>query len=152
MLSGWAYSRFYELLKSILSNRGIYLIKVNPAYTSLIGLVKYACQYGLPSDCAAAIAIARRGMRGSENIPGSITAYLDVKSGKHVWSLWNQLNTFVKESRVNRHQFYSISNWESLLKQKPLVKDECLVASVSSKDDFLGTYTAEFPLQISVGF
>jgi hypothetical protein len=32
MLSGWAYSRFYELLESILSNRGIYLIKVNPAY------------------------------------------------------------------------------------------------------------------------
>ncbi|MFB2979085.1 hypothetical protein [Microseira sp. BLCC-F43] len=37
MLSGWAYSRFYQLLKSILSNRGIQLININPAYTSLIG-------------------------------------------------------------------------------------------------------------------
>ncbi|NMF67390.1 hypothetical protein DP115_33555, partial [Brasilonema octagenarum UFV-OR1] len=117
MLSGWAYSRFYELLESILSNRGIYLMQVNPAYTSVIGLVKYARQYGLASDEAAAMAIARRGMRLTENIPDSITAYLDVKSGKHVWSLWNQLNTLIKKSSIRRHGFYAISNWESLVKQ-----------------------------------
>lgn len=117
MLSSWAYKRFYDLLKSILSNRGIYLMQVNPAYTSLIGLVKYARQYALASDEAAALAIARRGMRLSENIPDSITAYLSVKEGKHVWSLWNQLNTIYKQSRINRHQVYSISNWEFLVKQ-----------------------------------
>lgn len=117
MLSGWAYSRFYELLESILSNRGIYLMKVNPAYTSVIGLVKYARQYGLASDEAAAIAIARRGMRLTENIPGSITAYLSMKDGKHVWSLWNQLNNLIKKSGIKRHDFYAISNWESLVKQ-----------------------------------
>ncbi len=66
MLSGWAYSRFYKLLESILSNRGTYLIKVNPAYTSVIALIKYARQYGLASDEAAAMAIARRGMRLKE--------------------------------------------------------------------------------------
>jgi NADPH-dependent ferric siderophore reductase len=59
--------------------------------------VKYARQYGLASDEAAATAIARRGMRLTENIPGSITAYLSVKDGKHVWSLWNQLNTLIKK-------------------------------------------------------
>ena len=32
MLSGWAYSEFYKQLGSILSNRGIELIAVNPAY------------------------------------------------------------------------------------------------------------------------
>ncbi|MFN6569863.1 hypothetical protein [Dendronalium sp. ChiSLP03b] len=117
MLSSWAYSRFYQLLESILSNRGIYLMKVNPAYTSLIGLVKYARQYGLASDEAAALAIARRGMRLNENIPGSITAYLSVKDGKHVWSLWNQLNKLVKKSSIKRHNFYAISNWGSLVKQ-----------------------------------
>lgn len=113
MLSGWAYSRFYELLSSILSNRGIYLMKVNPAYTSLIGLVKFARQYGLASDEAAAFAIARRGMRLSERLPSSITAYLDVKSGKHVWSLWNKLNKVLKSCAVlkSRHSIYSVSNW-----------------------------------------
>lgn len=117
MLSGWAYSRFYELLESILSNRGIYLKKVNPAYTSVIGLVKYARQYGLASDEAAAMAIARRGMRLTENMPPTITAYLSVKDGKHIWSLWNQLNTLIKKSSFKRHNFYAISNWESLVKQ-----------------------------------
>ncbi|GAA6620292.1 hypothetical protein [Scytonema sp. NUACC26] len=117
MLSGWAYSEFFKQLQSILANRGIKLIKVNPAYTSIIGLVKYARQYALPSDCAAAVAIARRGMKLTENIPSSITAYLSMKDGKHVWSLWNELNTKLKQSGVRRHAFYSISNWEFLPKQ-----------------------------------
>jgi len=120
MLSGWAYSQFYKLLVSILSNRGIYLMTVNPAYTSLIGLVKYARQYGLASDEAAAIAIARRGMRLTEQLPSAITAYLDVKSVKHVWHWWNKLNTLIKKSSEvgSRHSYYSItvSNWESLVK------------------------------------
>lgn len=114
MLSGWAYARFYELLEAILSNRGIYLLKVNPAYTSLIGLVKFARLYGLGSDCAAALAIARRGMRLSESIPSSITASLDVKPNQHVWSLWSQLNKKIKQAGRKRHSFYSVSNWEFL--------------------------------------
>ncbi len=39
MLSSWADNRFSELQMRILNNRGIQLIKVNPAYSSLIGLV-----------------------------------------------------------------------------------------------------------------
>jgi IS605 OrfB family transposase len=121
MLSGWAYSRFYKLLVSILSNRGIYLMTVNPAYTSLIGLVKYARQYGLASDEAAAIAITRRGMRLTEKLPSAITAYLEVNSEKHVWHWWSKLNNLIKKSSdiSSRHSYYSItvSNWESLVKQ-----------------------------------
>lgn len=116
MLSGWAYSRFYELLNSILSNRGIYLMTVNPAYSSLIGLVKYLKIYGLDSDEAAALVIARRGMRLSENMPIPITASLDVKSGQHVWGLWNQLNKHIQRLGLKRHAFYSASNWGSLVK------------------------------------
>jgi len=120
MLSSWAYSRFYKLLASILSNRGINLMPVNPAYTSVIGLVKYARQYGLASDEAAAIAIARRGMRLKEKLPSAITAYLDVKSGKHVWHWWSKLNNLIKKSSEirGRHSYYDItvSNWESLVK------------------------------------
>jgi len=120
MLSGWAYSQFYKLLVSILSNRGIYLMTVNPAYTSLIGLVKYARQYGLASDVAAAIAMARRGMRLTEKLPSAITAYLEVNSEKHVWHWWNKLNTLIKKSSEvsSRHSYYSIavSNWESVVK------------------------------------
>ncbi|MBO1349166.1 MAG: hypothetical protein EBE86_018040 [Hormoscilla sp. GUM202] len=125
ILSGWAYARFYELLESILSNRGIDLLKVNPAYTSLIGLVKYVRQYGLASDEAAALVVARRRMKLKELIPSSITAYLDVKSGKHVWSLWYQLNKLLKSCNrwKNRHSFYSVSNWG--LEVKEMVAPAC---------------------------
>ena len=114
MLSSWAYSRFYELLNSILGNRGMELITVNPAYTSVIGLVKFARIYGLASDEAAALAVARRGMRLSEKLPSAVTAYLPVNDPKHVWHWWNKLNTLLKKSGISRrHDYYAISNWES---------------------------------------
>ena len=118
MLSSWAYSRFFELLESILSNRGISLIKRNPAYTSLLGLVKYSRMYGLSSDIAAALAIARRGMNLSERLPRSMSAYLGVNPRKHVWSALHQLNKIIGQCTVikRRHDYYSISNWESLVK------------------------------------
>ena len=129
MLSGWAYSRFYQLLESILSNRGISLFTRNPAYTSLIGLVKYARMYGLSSDIAAAIAIARRGMNLSERLPRSVSAYLGVNPRKHVWSGLNQLNKFVGRcSEINRrHDYFSISNWELLVKVD--VEQRCRASS-----------------------
>ncbi|MEY3866388.1 MAG: hypothetical protein RLZZ338_279, partial [Cyanobacteriota bacterium] len=116
MLSHWAYSEFFKLLNSIFSNRGIELITVNPAYSSIIGLVKYLKMYGLASDEAAALVIARRGMRLSEKIPGSLTALVEVNSTKHVWSLWNQLNKKIKSSGIvtTRHCYYAISNWDFL--------------------------------------
>ena len=116
MLSGWAYSQFFKLLNSILSNRGIEFLTVNPAYSSLIGLVKYLRMYGLASDVAAALVIARRGMRLSEKIPGSLTALFEVNSSKHVWSLWYQLNKKIKLSGMvtTRHSYYAISNWDFL--------------------------------------
>ncbi|MFB8796458.1 MAG: hypothetical protein U7126_20070 [Microcoleus sp.] len=117
MLSHWAYSQFFKLLNSILSNRGIELIAVNPAYSSIIGLVKYLRMYGFASDEAAALVMARRGMRLSEKIPGSLTASVEVNSTKQVWSLWNQLNKKIKSSGMvtNRHCYYAISNWDFLV-------------------------------------
>ncbi|MEO1560882.1 MAG: hypothetical protein AAFS12_15075, partial [Cyanobacteria bacterium J06632_19] len=97
----------------------IKILTVNPAYSSLIGLVKYSRQYGLASDESAAFVIARRAQRLAENIPHSINAYLDVKPGKHVWSAWNQLNKKIKactEVRT-RHSYYSTPNWDFLVKE-----------------------------------
>lgn len=117
MLSGWAYAEFGKQLKSILANRGIQLIEVNPAYSSIIGLIKYMRMYGLSSDTAAAMVIARRGMYLSERIPDSIAAYSEVNSEKHVWSQWNQLNKQIKSSgKVSRrHDYFTISNWSFLV-------------------------------------
>ena len=119
MLSSWCYSEFYKQLNSILSNRGITLVFRNPAFTSLIGLTKYSRQYGVSSDIAAAIAIARRGMNLSERLPRSVQAYLDVKSRKHIWSGWRQFNNLIRQNIgiiKSRHSYFGVSNWGLLVK------------------------------------
>lgn len=119
MLSGWSYSEFFKQLNSILSNRGITLVFINPAFTSLIGLTKYSKQYGIGSDVAAAIAIARRGMNLSEKLPHSVQAYLDVKSRKHIWSGWRQFNNLIRQNIgiiKSRHSYFGVSNWGLLVK------------------------------------
>ncbi len=62
MLSGFAYSKFFELLKSRCLKLGIKVIEVSPKYSSQIGIAKYMRRYGMGSDTAAALVIARRGM------------------------------------------------------------------------------------------
>jgi IS605 OrfB family transposase len=117
MLSSWAYSEFYKQLNAILSNRGIELIAVNPAYSSTIGLVKYLRMYGLASDESAALVIARRAMKLSEKIPCFLTAYSEVNSEKQVGREWNQLNKKIgRSAKILRHcDYYSVSNWSFLV-------------------------------------
>lgn len=100
-----------------MSNRGIELIAVNPAYSSIIGLAKYLRMYGLASDESAALVIARRAMKLSERIPRSLTAYFDVNSEKQVGREWNQLNKKIKRSAVisRRCDYYNVSNWSFLV-------------------------------------
>jgi hypothetical protein len=72
--------------------------------------------YGLSSDTAAALVIARRGMYLSERLPGSVKAYFSVNEEKHFWSQWNQLNKQIKRSGKvgRRHDYFTISNWSFL--------------------------------------
>ncbi len=103
MLSGFAYSKFLQLLKARCFNLGIQLIEVNPAYSSLIGLIKFMSLYGLNSATAAALVLARRAMRLSER-PPTRTAYQGTEPRKHVWSDWRIIALRVK--RASRHSFY----------------------------------------------
>ncbi len=156
MLSGWAYSQFFKQLNSILANRGIELITVNPAYSSIIGLVKYLRMYALASDEAAAVVIGRRAMRRrramsgrramrlSEKLPDSLTALVKVNSTKHVWSQWSQLNNQIKHSGVinRRHDYYTVSNWDFLANLNTGEAN-------ALRKDASETYTAESCLSIS---
>lgn len=78
MLSNFAYSRFIEQLALQCGNAGIEVIRRNPAWSSFLALVKYLRMYGMSSDEAAAIVLARRAMNLSERLPRSITALLGV--------------------------------------------------------------------------
>lgn len=60
MLSAFAYKKFHDLIHSRASRESVEIIEVNPAFTSVIGTVKFKLGYGLSTHAAAAVAIARR--------------------------------------------------------------------------------------------
>ncbi len=104
LLSSFAYRSFISHLKSRASKKGVLIEQVNPAYTSLIGRIKFARRYGLSIHQAAALAIGRRYLCCSEKVPSNLGKIPDGKDGhvtlllparnrsKHVWSLWRQLS------------------------------------------------------------
>ena len=105
MLSSFAYSKFGEMLASRSYGGGIELINVNPAYSSLIGLAKFMRLYGLSSDTAAALVLARRGLRKSERTLARYALCLQVDKHKHAWAQWSVLSKKLKG--VRRHCFFS---------------------------------------------
>ena len=109
MLSGFAYAKFYELLRSRAAREGVELVDedhdgepgVNPAFTSVIGQVKFASGYGLTSHSAAAVAIARRGLRFGERLRSRSAFPLPERNrGKHVWSDWRRLSQRLRAERA----------------------------------------------------
>jgi len=65
----WIYRGILEKIKTIAKREGIQVIEVNPAYTSIIGMLKYAPQYSLDKDTAGAYVIARKGLGFKEELP-----------------------------------------------------------------------------------
>ena len=104
MLSNFAYSKFDQMLLSRCDLEGIELLHRNPAYSSTIGMVKFMSMYGLSSDTAAALALARRGLRKSERIPSRSARQLQVDNRRHVWSHWNVIK---KGLLVRRHNLFT---------------------------------------------
>ncbi|MBM3207659.1 MAG: IS200/IS605 family element transposase accessory protein TnpB [Chlamydiae bacterium] len=104
MLSSFAYQNILTHLKAKGASKGIQVQTVNPAFSSLIGRVKFAKRYGLSIHHAAALSIGRRFLGVSERMPqgrkeipdgkgGHVTLDLPVRNrSKHVWHQWGQLN------------------------------------------------------------
>ena len=109
MLSSFAYAKFQELLRSRAAREGVELIDedhdgepgVNPAFTSVIGQVKFASGYGLSPHCAAAVAIARRGLRFGERLRSRSALSLPARNrGRHVWSDWRRVAQRLRAERA----------------------------------------------------
>ncbi|MGK7894358.1 MAG: hypothetical protein AB4372_12235, partial [Xenococcus sp. (in: cyanobacteria)] len=122
MLSQFAYSKFKDLVKSKARLKAIEVFEVNPAYSSLIGMTKYMSLYGLNSGTAAALVLARRGLRLSERLPRVLYALLrtrhlgspqvremsvsPVDDSKHVWTYWARISRLLQGCR--RHSFFAM--------------------------------------------
>jgi Hypothetical protein len=68
-LHKWAYKSILEKIEVYARRMGVQLIKVNPAYTSIIGKLKYSPMLGIDKDVAGAYVIGRRGLGFEERLP-----------------------------------------------------------------------------------
>ena len=69
MLSSFSYGKVKAYFISRGYREGVEVHQVNPAYSSLIGRVKFMERYGLSVHQAAALVLARRSLGFSERIP-----------------------------------------------------------------------------------
>ncbi|GIW31818.1 MAG: hypothetical protein KatS3mg071_1992 [Meiothermus sp.] len=69
MLSSFAYDLMEGAIRARALKEGVEVLAVNPAWTSLLGRVKYQVRYGLSVHESAALVIARRGLGLREEVP-----------------------------------------------------------------------------------
>ncbi len=109
MLSNMAYSQFIQMIESKCIKSGIELIKVDAAYTSVIGVTKYMAAYGLNSGCAAALVIARRGQKRTERLPKRLDSYFNSPEDKLKSGAWKKVAKSIDIcGGFNRHKFYNL--------------------------------------------
>ena len=115
MLSSFGYGRMKAYLLSRGYRQGVEVYQVNPAYSSVIGRVKFMERYGLSVHQAAALALARRLLGCREGIPCQRTAPLDNgghvtfsvpvrKRVKHVWSYWGAVSRQLRPALAAQHR------------------------------------------------
>jgi IS605 OrfB family transposase len=112
MLSSFACNKVISSIKAAAFRRGVEVMEVNPAYTSVIGAVNHAQRNGISVHMGAALAIARRGLGLSEKPPkrgaivparngGHVTFCAPARMRmKHVWSHWGKIRTTLKAAHV----------------------------------------------------
>ena len=115
MLSSFGYGRMKAYFFSRGYRQGVEVYQVNPAYSSVIGRVKFMERYGLSVHQTAALALARRLLGCREGIPRQRTAPLDNgghvtssvpvrKRVKHVWSYWGAISQQLGPALAAQHR------------------------------------------------
>jgi IS605 OrfB family transposase len=69
ILHNWNAKKFLQKLKRVAMLKGLEVVEVNPAYTSVIGMLKYAPQLSIDKDIAGAYLIGRRALGFKEDMP-----------------------------------------------------------------------------------
>jgi IS605 OrfB family transposase len=79
-LHQWNAKKFLQKLKRVAMLKGVELVEVNPAYTSIIGMLKYAPQLNIDKDIAGAYVIGRRALGFKEDMPENYEKLLKDKA------------------------------------------------------------------------
>ena len=79
-LHQWNAKKFLQKLKKVAMLKGVEVVEVNPAYTSVIGTLKYAPQLSIDKDVAGAYVIGRRALGFKEDMPENYEKLLKDKA------------------------------------------------------------------------
>jgi IS605 OrfB family transposase len=79
-LHQWNAKKFLQKLKRVAMLKGVEVVEVNPAYTSVIGMLKYAPQLSIDKDIAGAYVIGRRALGFKEDTPENYEKLLKDKA------------------------------------------------------------------------
>jgi IS605 OrfB family transposase len=102
ILQFFSYRRILKKIESLAIQEGIEVVKVNPAFTSLIGMLKYCPQYFIDKDVAGAYVIGRKALGFQEEIPENYKKLL--KSEVYIqYALW-RLGKMEEELRNKLNQ------------------------------------------------
>jgi IS605 OrfB family transposase len=80
ILHQWNAKKFLQKLKRVAMLKGVEVVEVNPAYTSVIGMLKYAPQLSIDKDVAGAYVIGRRALGFKEDMPENYEKLLKDKA------------------------------------------------------------------------
>jgi IS605 OrfB family transposase len=80
ILHNWDAKKFLQKLKRVAMLKGVEVTEVNPAYTSIIGMLKYAPQLSIDKDVAGAYVIGRRALGFKEDTPKNYERLLKDKA------------------------------------------------------------------------
>ena len=115
MLSSFSYGKIKAYFLSRGYREGVEVHQVNPAFSSVIGRVKFMERYGLSVHQAAALVLARRLLGCSERIPrrrvcpvgnGVQVAFIVParKRVKHVWTYWGAVLGQLRPALAAQHR------------------------------------------------
>ena len=115
MLSSFSYGKIKAYFLSRGHRQGVEVHQVNPAFSSVIGRVKFMERYGLSVHQAAALVLARRLLGCSERIPrrwvcpvgNGIQIAFTVpvrKRVKHVWTYWGVISGQLRPVLAAQHR------------------------------------------------
>jgi IS605 OrfB family transposase len=79
-LHQWNAKKLLQKLRRVAMLKGVEVIEVNPAYTSIIGMLKYAPQLNIDKDTAGAYVIGRRALGFKEDMPENYERLLKDKA------------------------------------------------------------------------
>ena len=115
MLSSFSYGKIKAYFLSRGYREGVEVHQVNPAYSSVVGRVKFMERYGLTVHQAAALVLARRLLGCSERIPRRWVAPIGNgvqvaftvpvrKRVKHVWTYWAAVSGQLRPALAAQHR------------------------------------------------